>query len=119
MIRKIVLLTVLVVGVLAENIPLNRGNVASELVRDRRSPQDQIFPNFPNMPALPGFDQSNVVSQHTDSNKNGFAQTTIYKSNNGGGSSSVSFSKSGGTGSTLNLSAAIIAVFAVIRAMRI
>uniref|UniRef100_A0A0E4G8B7 Uncharacterized protein n=1 Tax=Anopheles gambiae TaxID=7165 RepID=A0A0E4G8B7_ANOGA len=69
---------------------INRGS----LVRIARSPQQpQGFPNFP-PPQFP-FGNPEIVSQDTQQNKNGYAQTTIYKFPNGMGSSSVSTSHSG------------------------
>ncbi|XP_053676574.1 uncharacterized protein LOC128726772 isoform X2 [Anopheles nili] len=69
---------------------LNRGS----LVRVVRSPQQPHgFPNFP-PPQFP-FANPEIVSQDTQRDKNGFAQTTIYKYPNGMGSSSVSTSYSG------------------------
>ncbi|XP_058463475.1 uncharacterized protein LOC131437863 [Malaya genurostris] len=95
-IQGLLLVTAFCVGALANDVPLNKGNVASELSRVRRNPQQIQMPGFPNF-APPGFDSSHVVSQDTDRNKNGFVQTTIYKSENGYGSSSVSVSRSGAT----------------------
>ncbi|XP_050075906.1 uncharacterized protein LOC126563317 [Anopheles maculipalpis] len=76
----------------ADELPsnINRGS----LVRAARSPQQpQGFPNFP-PPQFP-FANPEIVSQDTQRDKNGFAQTTIYKYPNGMGSSSVSTSYSG------------------------
>ncbi|XP_053688829.1 uncharacterized protein LOC128738038 [Sabethes cyaneus] len=108
------------VGVIAAaDVTLNRGNVATELLRARRSPQQNGMPTFPNF-APPGFDSSHIVSQNTDSNKNGFAQSTIYKSENGYGSSSISIAKSGG--STINTSIVCflgLSVMTIISAFRV
>ncbi|XP_053666043.1 uncharacterized protein LOC128715185 [Anopheles marshallii] len=76
----------------ADDLPtnVNRGS----LVRVARNPQQpQGFPNFP-PPQFP-FGNPEIVSQDTQRDKNGFAQTTIYKYPNGMGSSSVSTSYSG------------------------
>ncbi|XP_049290859.1 uncharacterized protein LOC125767928 [Anopheles funestus] len=76
----------------ADDLPsdINRGS----LVRVARNPQQpQGFPNFP-PPQFP-FGNPEIVSQDTQRDKNGFAQTTIYKYPNGMGSSSVSTSYSG------------------------
>uniref|UniRef100_A0A182WLQ6 Transmembrane protein n=1 Tax=Anopheles minimus TaxID=112268 RepID=A0A182WLQ6_9DIPT len=76
----------------ADDLPsdINRGS----LVRVARNPQQpQGFPNFP-PPQFP-FANPEIVSQDTQRDKNGFAQTTIYKYPNGMGSSSVSTSYSG------------------------
>ncbi|EDS40052.1 conserved hypothetical protein [Culex quinquefasciatus] len=101
------------VGVFANEAQLNKGNVALELsARLPRSAQQTNLPGFPNF-VPPGFDNSNIVSQHTDSNKNGFAQTTIYKSDNGMGSSSVSVAKSGSTTVQLSFSCLIVLLAAV------
>ncbi|XP_035785515.1 uncharacterized protein LOC118463192 [Anopheles albimanus] len=81
-----------------------------QVSRVARSPQQpQGFPNFP-PPQFP-FGNPEIVSQDTQSDKNGFAQTTIYKYPNGMGSSSVSTSYSGSsrmtsTGGALLLGAA-------------
>ncbi|XP_062550727.1 uncharacterized protein LOC134215588 [Armigeres subalbatus] len=94
MIKNLLLLMVFVYMSVVD-AELNRGNAALVAVhRAVRSPQQNNFPSFPNMPP-PGFDASHIVSQNTDVNKNGFAQTTIYKSENGMGSSSTSYSQSG------------------------
>ncbi|XP_058124202.1 uncharacterized protein LOC131265879 [Anopheles coustani] len=71
----------------SEQGDFNRGN----LVRVARNPQQQPFPNFPQLP----FGNPEIVSQDTQNNKNGFTQTTIYKFPNGMGASSVSTSHSG------------------------
>ncbi|XP_001660297.2 uncharacterized protein LOC5572227 [Aedes aegypti] len=96
MIKSLLFVTFLA-AISAGNVDVNRGNVALETVhRAVRSPQQNNFQGFPNF-APPGFDASHIVSQNTDVSKDGYAQTTIYKSENGMGSSSTSFSKSGAT----------------------
>ncbi|XP_049546521.1 uncharacterized protein LOC125957700 [Anopheles darlingi] len=69
----------------------DRGQEASRVARSPQ--QQQGFPNFP-PPQFP-FGNPEIVSQDTQRDKNGFAQTTIYKYPNGMGSSSVSTSYSG------------------------
>ncbi|XP_065075312.1 uncharacterized protein LOC135699052 [Ochlerotatus camptorhynchus] len=113
MLKSLLLVTVFGV-VLAENVQLNQGNVAIEVVRRvARSPQQTNFPGFSNI-APPGFDVSQIVSQNTDVSKNGYAQSTIYKSENGMGSSSTSFSssqpRSGAASMTLFSSFAMVSI---------
>ncbi|XP_055537387.1 uncharacterized protein LOC129725492 [Wyeomyia smithii] len=105
--------TVAGVGVIAvaDESPLNKGNVATELLRVHRTPQEYGMPTFPNF-APPGFDSSHIVSQNTDNNKNSFAQSTIYKSENGYGSSSISIAKSGG--SAMNMSITSLLVLSIV-----
>ncbi|KXJ71377.1 hypothetical protein RP20_CCG020693 [Aedes albopictus] len=102
MMIKSLFLVIFFAVISAENVEVNRGNVALMTGhRSARSPQQNNFQGFPNF-APPGFDASHIVSQNTDVGKNGFAQTTIYQSENGMGSSSTSFSRSGTTRAVSN-----------------
>ncbi|XP_058833076.1 uncharacterized protein LOC131690979 [Topomyia yanbarensis] len=113
MIQGLLLLAAISVGVLANEVPLNKGNVAAELSRVRRNPQQNNMPGFPNF-APPGFDSSHIVSQDTDRNKNSFAQSTIYKSENGYGSSSISVSRSGTTSIKASFISCLLVVFSLL-----
>ncbi|XP_050093178.1 uncharacterized protein LOC126576107 isoform X2 [Anopheles aquasalis] len=87
------------------DIYVDRGH--EQLSRVARSPQQpQSFPNFP-PPQFP-FGNPEIVSQDTQRDKNGFAQTTIYKYPNGMGSSSVSTSYSGSSKMTSTASGALL-----------
>ncbi|XP_055626768.1 uncharacterized protein LOC129768855 [Toxorhynchites rutilus septentrionalis] len=117
-IKSVLLATCLVVIVFANDVPLNKGNVASHLSRIQRSPQQPNVGEFPNF-VPPSFDNSQIVSQQTDRNKNGYAQTTIYRGENGYGASSVSVSKSGATSAAMSFRfLLILAILPIINILR-
>ncbi|XP_052861453.1 uncharacterized protein LOC128268413 [Anopheles cruzii] len=87
-------------------------NLVHRVVRSPQQQQPHGLANFP-PPQFP-FANPEIVSQDTQRDRNGFAQTTIYKYPNGMGSSAVSTSYSGTAQITGSLPAVLLGAVALV-----